>query len=287
MAHSYGFSNLVLPLLLHGIPLVIGDAPLPERLKRAAAEFSAVTLPGVPALWRTWADAAAIPSNVRLAISAGAPLPLRLEEEIFSREGIKVHNFYGSSECGGIAYDRTEKPRPDPALVGTALEGVKVKVDGDGCLMVESEAVGLGYWPAPEPALGSGRFITSDLARIDGDRIFLEGRRNDLINVAGRKISPEAIERVLSGCDGVRDCVVFGVAESREERFERVVAAVALADGASLDGVKQFAQERLATWQWPKEWWVATEPLQTNSRGKRARADVREQYLATGRQRKM
>src|SRR6185436_9744218 len=36
LAHSYGFSNLVLPLLLHGIPLVLAGAPLPEIVRRAA-----------------------------------------------------------------------------------------------------------------------------------------------------------------------------------------------------------------------------------------------------------
>ena len=36
LAHSYGFSNLVLPLLLHGIPLILAPAPLPEIIRRAA-----------------------------------------------------------------------------------------------------------------------------------------------------------------------------------------------------------------------------------------------------------
>src|SRR5437879_1003240 len=30
LAHSYGFSNLIMPLLLHGIPLILAPAPLPE-----------------------------------------------------------------------------------------------------------------------------------------------------------------------------------------------------------------------------------------------------------------
>ena len=37
LAHSYGFSNLVLPLLLHGIPLILAGAPLPEIVLRASA----------------------------------------------------------------------------------------------------------------------------------------------------------------------------------------------------------------------------------------------------------
>ena len=36
LAHSYGFSNLILPLLLHGIPLILAPAPLPEIIRRAA-----------------------------------------------------------------------------------------------------------------------------------------------------------------------------------------------------------------------------------------------------------
>src|SRR5205823_14680500 len=76
LAHSYGFSNLVTPLLLHGIPLLLCDSPLPEAVRRAAIGAEAIALPAVPALWRAWHEAAAIPPNVRLAISAGAPFPL-------------------------------------------------------------------------------------------------------------------------------------------------------------------------------------------------------------------
>ncbi len=105
LAHSYGFSNLVLPLLLHGIPLILAPSPLPEIIRRAAAQEPAVTLAAVPALWRAWHEAGGVPAQVRLAISAGAPLPLNLEQAVFAASGIKIHNFYGASECGGIAYD--------------------------------------------------------------------------------------------------------------------------------------------------------------------------------------
>ena len=50
LAHSYGFSNLVTPLLLHGIPLILGGTPFPEIVRQAGEKFSALTLPAVPAL---------------------------------------------------------------------------------------------------------------------------------------------------------------------------------------------------------------------------------------------
>src|SRR5271154_5586404 len=76
LAHSYGFSNLVLPLLLQGIPLILAPAPLPEIIRRAAENESNLTLPAVPAMWRAWHAADAGPQNIPLAISAGAPLPV-------------------------------------------------------------------------------------------------------------------------------------------------------------------------------------------------------------------
>ena len=111
LAYSYGFSNLVLPLLLHGIPLYLAPSPLPVALRCAAHAQWNLTVAGVPALWHAWHKAGAILSNVRLAISAGAPLPLSLEQEVFAEHGVKIHNFYGCTECGGISYDAAPEPR--------------------------------------------------------------------------------------------------------------------------------------------------------------------------------
>ena len=57
LAHSYGFSNLVTPLLLHGVPLILADSPLPETVLHAAMTVENITLPAVPALWRAWHEA--------------------------------------------------------------------------------------------------------------------------------------------------------------------------------------------------------------------------------------
>ncbi|HMO65437.1 MAG TPA: AMP-binding protein, partial [Verrucomicrobiota bacterium] len=228
LAHSYGFSSLVLPLLLHGIPLTLAESALPEAVRRTAATGPAWTLPAVPALWRAWREAGAIPPNVRLAISAGAPLPAALEAEVFRSTGLKVHNFYGSTECGGIAYDATPEPRTDGAVVGTPLRGVALQRAADGCLVVRGPAVGRGCWPEPDARLGDGCFRAAAFAELrEGGEVRLLGRAADVINVAGRKAAPEAVEAALRELPGVRECVVFGVPETDAARGERVVACVA------------------------------------------------------------
>jgi long-chain acyl-CoA synthetase len=279
LAHSYGFSNLVLPLLLHGIPLILGQSPLPETIRQGATAAEFVVLPGVPALWRAWLEAKAIPPNVKRAISAGAPLPISLESAIFEQTGLKVHNFYGSTECGGIAFDRASTPRTDPACVGTPLENVKLRVAGDGCLEVFSAAVGQTYWPERDERLQAGCFHTSDLAEIIGGKVFLRGRATDQINVAGRKISPEVIERVICSHPAVSECLVFGVPSESPERGEEIVVCVVDRSPISIRELKHFVSGQLASWQTPRDWWLVPS-LQPNPRGKLSRSEWRERFLA-------
>jgi acyl-CoA synthetase (AMP-forming)/AMP-acid ligase II len=279
LAHSYGFSNLVLPLLLNGIPLILAPSPLPEVVRHTAEGCPNLTLAGVPALWRAWYEAGAVPPNVRLAISAGAPLPLDLEQAVFALTGLKIHNFYGSSECGGIAYDRTAKPRTDEACVGSPMQNVGVTLNEVGCLEVRGSAVGESYWPDADDSLGAGRFQTSDLAELRNGQVFLRGRLGDLINVAGRKVSPSAVERALREHGAVKDCLVFGVPSTDADRTDVIVACVASNGTKDSRALKQFLLARLPGWQVPREWWFV-ESLGVNVRGKTPRAEWRQKYLS-------
>jgi acyl-CoA synthetase (AMP-forming)/AMP-acid ligase II len=278
MAHSYGFGNLVLPLLLHGIPLVLAPSALPEALRRAAEPFPAVTLPGVPALWRAWHEARAIPPSVRLAISAGAPLPLSLEQSVFGAVGLKIHNFYGSSECGGIAYDSSVEPRAEEACVGRPVDNVSLSLNAEGCLSVRGRAVGETYWPQAAETLRSGRFQTADLAEWRGGLLYLRGRLSDRINVAGRKLSPEVVEAALREHPLVRQCVVFGVPNVEADRAEVVAVAVDLKRSVPTEALRQFLLERLPAWQVPRAWWPI-DSLAANQRGKISRGELRRRFL--------
>ena len=299
LTHSYGFSNLVLPLLLHGIPLDwLGD-PLPGAVDGVLAESreSPLTLAAVPAMWRAWHAAGALdvgPERVKLAISAGAPLPDDLERRLFQDSRIKVHNFYGSSECGGIAYDRSDVPRESREEIGAAMDNVELSVNEEGCLVVAGAAVGEGYWPVSSEnssVLSGRRFVTSDLAELrEGAQqgsppvVALSGRRDDLINVAGRKVSPPRVEAAILREDAVQHCVVFGVASSEPSRVEDTVAVVApvrLGESESefdLDGLKKRIAEHLQRHESPRRWWLCDE-LKPDRRGKISRSQWRERYL--------
>ena len=268
----------MLPLLLHGIPLFLAPAPLPEILRGAAKAHWALTVAGVPALWHAWHKAGVVLRNVRLAVSAGAPLPLPLERAVFEEQGVKIHNFYGSAECGGIAYDAAPIPRTDESSVGRPLKNVKVSLNADGVLVVRSRAVGETYWPEPEDTLGGGVFQTCDLAEIKDGTVHLRGRTSDHINVAGRKVSPATIEQALREHEAVAECLVFGVPSGDPDRIDHIVACVTADRRGTKDELKQFLLQRLPSWQVPREWWFV-DSLGGNGNGKITRAQLRKDFL--------
>ncbi len=278
-AHSYGFSNLVLPLLLGGMPLIAPGNPLPVTLRRVLAEMAEpVTLPAVPVMWRAWHQTGVLAgARVALAITAGAPMPLNLEVEIYEAHGLKVRNFYGASECGGIAFDDREGPRISAEEAGRPMSAVRLSMGEDGCLEVRGAAVALGYEDGGGERLGGGVFRTGDLARLEEGRVFLEGRATDTIHVAGRKVAPQVIEAALLRLPGVRHCVVFGVASEDAARVQEIVACVNAEAGVSQESLQAGLGRELPGWQIPRRWWLTSE-LRPDVRGKLSRAAWRERY---------
>jgi acyl-CoA synthetase (AMP-forming)/AMP-acid ligase II len=273
-AHSYGFSNLVLPLICRGIPLVLTEDRLPRAILGGLAATRATVLPAVPVFFKKLAELESPPlPALRLCISAGALLPAAVAAKFRARFGIKVHSFYGSSECGGICYDATDGDAAE-GFVGLPMNGVRV-VENGGRIEVHSPAAGLGYWPSPdETVLGSARFIPSDLVEKNAHGFTLCGRESDFINIAGRKLNPAEIERVLRLHPAVREVVVFGAPSAL--RGEEAVACIVGEVPAS--ELLAFAAESLASWQMPKHVWPVS-AIPVNDRGKLSRRELCERWL--------
>ena len=281
-SHSYGFSNLILPLLVLGVRLVVSDDRFPRALLDGLAFSRATVFPGTPVLFQKLAameNPRDLP-DLRLCISAGAPLS-RLVAGAFSvKFKTKVHTFYGASECGGIGYDATEPRRYEDGFVGMPLNGVSVESGSDkpGLITVRSAAVGDGYFPVDEPAvLGGGRFVPGDLIQRTERGMFLAGRTSDVINVAGRKVNPIEVEARLAEFPGVRQAVVFGVAS--ELRGEEPIACVVADEGLAPEALLGHCQEHLSPWQVPRDVWVVAE-IPVNESGKISRRVLAEMYRA-------
>lgn len=278
MTHSYGFSNLVMPLLLEGTPVVHTNDYLPLSLLEICNSNGVTVLPGIPMMFE---HLASLPEHdgrlrtVRLAISAGAPLTAGTSQRFRERHGVSIHTFYGASECGGITYDR-EGGAVERGDVGRALDGVTLSIDPiHGTLVVESGAVAAGYVdPGGDDArrFVGGTYRTDDMAEIDGHgTVRLTGRAGDVIIVAGRKVNPREVESALMTCEGVRDARVYG--EPAGARGE-VVAAVVVASNVTRDAIRAHCRGVLSTHKVPRVIRFVDE-IPVDARGKVRRSELR------------
>jgi propionyl-CoA synthetase len=81
-----------------------------------------------------------------------------------------------------------------------------------------------------------GYYLTGDGGHIDSDGyLFVVGRTDDVINVAGHRMSTGSIEAVLAGHPAVAECAVIGVADELKGQVPR--GLVVLKSGFSADGV--------------------------------------------------
>jgi long-chain acyl-CoA synthetase len=263
--HSYGLGNLVLPLLARGTAIVCGTTVLPQAVAAEVEKWRPTVLPSVPALLRALAGAdiaAERLRSLRTVISAGAPLAPETAWAFQARFGLKIHNFYGSSETGGIAYDRTGEATLSGRGAGRPLHGVRLRFGRGGRFTVESAAVHTIGNSAPRGPGGAGRHRPADLARLaaNGELVLL-GRTGRMLKVAGRRLDPAEVEKALRRLPGIRDALVT-LHPGRPDALAAVVAG-------QLAGLDARAALRpiLAPWKIPRKIVVLPEfPL--TARGK-------------------
>jgi long-chain acyl-CoA synthetase len=254
LGHSYGLGNLVMPLILQGVTLVTAHDYVPRQLAEWTTGHRVTVLPLVPALFRVLA---ALPPGpelkpARLAISAGAVLSPETARAFFARHKIKIHNFYGSSETGGICYDRTGAASLAGRSVGQPMHGVTVTL-ADGRVTVAGPAV----------ATRTGRWRLADAGEWNArGELVLLGRTGRDANIGGKKVHPLEIERALRALAGVSDAAVWRVGASGRE-----LLAAAVETERRRPELERELAARLPAWKLPKHFLVLPEFPRT-ARGK-------------------
>jgi O-succinylbenzoic acid--CoA ligase len=171
----------------------------------------------------------------------GAAAPAALLDRA-RRAGLTVVTTYGSTETsGGCVYD------------GLPLDGVTTSLTTDGRLRLSGPVLATGYRDGSPGFATQDRvrwFTTSDLARLDGGRVEVLGRADDVVVSGGENVSPAAVERVLLEVAGVRDALVVGVPDV--QWGSAVVALVVADDGVSDEALRAAVAGRLGRHHAPR-----------------------------------
>ena len=283
ISHSYGFSNLLTPLIARGVPLVVSQDRTPRAVLADIAKTDATVFPGMPLLYQAFCEMKNIPPlpKLRVCISAGAPLPIATAKKFRDKFALPIHSFYGASECGGICYDREAKNEIE-GFVGSPMKDVDLEMIEPGAetsqVRVRSAAVGDGYFPdVDEEKLGNGVFVPDDLLARHGSGFKIVGRISDVINVAGKKVNPAEIEERLLHFPGVRQAVAFGRPAGAGLRNEEVAACVVANIDLRENELMEFCRTALSGWQVPKRIFIV-DSIPTNERGKISRRELAKRF---------
>lgn len=161
---------------------------------------------------------AAMGGNVVSIGVGGAALQPHIER-VFWSAGIKLLNMYGLTETAPIiTINRLKSPKLKLGTVGTAADGIEIRIAEDGEILCKGSNVMLGYFndeKATGEAIKDGWFHTGDIGKIDPDGFLtITDRKKEIFKLSnGKYVSPQAIENIFKESLYIDQLMVIGEGE--------------------------------------------------------------------------
>ena len=230
--HAYCLTCDVLLSLRYGATLCLNDSPM--RLVQNIKLFKPTKLLLVPIIAETiyrrimaekkknpllpmrLAGLAVFGKELEVIFCGGAYLAPELTRA-YAKMGIPILQGYGMTECSPRI---TSSSQADPSTgedVGRVVKNCRVRIE-DGEILVKSPSVMLGYYQneaaTAEMFTDDGWLKTGDLGYVEDGRIYITGRRKNLIILSnGENVSPEELENRFAGCDWLSEVMVYSEEE--------------------------------------------------------------------------
>ncbi len=227
---------------------------------------------GVPTIYRqiiqkTDFNAKDVPS-LRHCMSAGEHLSDEMLNAWRERFGMDVYEAIGMSEISYyISQNKNFPVRPgaagfpqpghDVTLLDADLQEVDIDEEGMICIPDTDPGLFLRYWNLEKEtreACHDGWFFSGDYAKRDAEGyIWFLGRRDDIINTFGYRVSPHEIERVMKTHPAVADCVALGEDIGKDKTLVSLCVIPFPDVEVNEQDLLTFASENLAKYKAPKK----------------------------------
>jgi len=180
----------------------------------------------------------------------------------------KIFMHYGLTEASRASFiefhsskhklDTVGKPSPNTQIFISDDNGKMVSKNKVGEIVISGKMVFKGYLNNPNltgRTLKNDFMYTRDIGFIDDDGYLnLLGRKDDIINVGGLKVSPLEVENILVMFTSVKEAVVVGV-DSQESLYSQKIKAYIVSDDdhLSINKIKKFCLDNLEPYKVPSE----------------------------------
>lgn len=198
-------------------------------------------------------------------------------EQIFK---CNIYDLYGLTETQIISYyddtfDWIE------GSVGKLQKGVEVKFDVDGELLIKSPYLFERYCNNPtltKKVYEGNWFRTGDIGKLSKDGyLFLLGRKSDIINKGGEKISPSDIDAIVKNIPFIKDCYTLGIKDDiyGQDILTIVVVSKDVQNENTIKYIKDICKSKLGNNYIPKEiFFIENFPI--NRSGKKDKVQIQE-----------
>jgi acyl-coenzyme A synthetase/AMP-(fatty) acid ligase len=289
LGHGTGFLWGMRQALTLGAKLVLQDVwDAEEALRLIEEERCSFTLTATPfATMLVDAPSAGRrdSASFRYFASAGAPIPKQLGLDAREKLGTLLIGMWGMSEC--FVGSASAADAPQDKLWGTdgkAVPGGELAIFDEtrtrmlpagetGELATRGPHVALGYFKDPERTRETfspeGWLFSNDLATMDDDGyIRIVGRKKDIINRGGLKISAREMEEMLLQHPQVKAAAIVGVPDARLGEKSCVFVIARNGQAPALAELLGFLEERgVAKYKLP-EYLVAVDNFPMTASGK-------------------
>ena len=301
LGHNY---NLASPGMLgafyHGGTVVLAPSGNAADVFGLVERERVTTIAAVVPLISAWLNAEEPArhdlTSLKVIQNGGARLAPELRSRLRDRFGCTPQEVYGTAE-GLINMTRLDDPDTlllhssgapvcdDDEITVVDDDGREVADGIQGELLTRGPYTIRGYYNAPqknrEAFTADGFYRMGDIVRRQGRHVFTEGRRKDLINRGGEKISCEEIENLIYGHPKVK--VVTLVAMPDPVFGEKACAFVVPKSGQTLgfdELIAYLREQKIATFKLPERLEVVAE-LPLSPVGKILKRELRDRITAT------
>jgi long-chain acyl-CoA synthetase len=303
--HTFGQTVALNGTFLAGGTLVLQPRFDPAQALELMVEHDVTAFLGVPTMYMALlaaveADGTDLPlPDLRLCVSGGAPLPVKVLEQFNTTFDVTIQEGYGLSETSPTATVNQLEYGVEAGSIGHPIWGVEVEIaDSEvddaivllaagetGEIVIRGHNVFEGYHGRPDAtaaAIVDGWFRSGDLGTKD-ERGFIRivDRKKDLILRGGYNVYPRELEEVLVRHPDVDQVAVVGI--PHETHGEEVLAVVVPRDGAIIDAETflGWAGEHIARHKRPRLVQVVEE-LPLGPSRKVLKRELRDRYSDAG-----
>jgi fatty-acyl-CoA synthase len=289
--HSWGFAHFSLGLVLSAT-YVLQRKFDPEQTLAVAAQHEVTSIPMVPVMVQRIME---LPkdtrdrydlASVKCVPLSGSALPGDLAVKFMDEFGDILYNLYGSTEVAWATIATPQDLRAAPGTAGKVPRGTIVKIFDDkgnelprgqtGRIFVGNEMMFEGYTGGGNKDMIGGLMSTGDTGHFDDhERLFVEGRSDEMIVSGGENVFPAEVEDLLAKHEHVAEAAVIGVPD--EQFGQRLKAYVVTNGSVSEKDLQDYIKANLARYKVPREIEFMKE-LPRNATGKVLKRELKEQH---------